>query len=117
MGKDDSELAWRESAESYRADDRLVMEGATPRLNFDETQSRPDGSLWWLRTSKLPMRDREGRVIGLIGIYEDITEHKRADAALKSSEIRFRRLFESAKDGILILDAATGEVVDVNPFL
>ncbi|MCA1760262.1 MAG: PAS domain S-box protein, partial [Bacteroidales bacterium] len=36
---------------------------------------------------------------------------------LRASEVRYRRLFESAKDGILILDAETGKIVDVNPFL
>jgi len=48
---------------------------------------------------------------------EDITKHKRSEEALKSSEIRYRRLFESAQDGILILDADTGEISDVNLFL
>jgi PAS domain S-box-containing protein len=50
-------------------------------------------------------------------VWRDITKHKRAEEALKASEIRYRRLFESAKDGILILDAETGIIVDVNPFL
>ena len=50
-------------------------------------------------------------------VYLDITERKRAEEALNVSETRYRRLFESAKDGILILDAETGKVVDVNPFL
>ena len=45
------------------------------------------------------------------------TQRQAAEAALKASELRYRRLFESAKDGILILDAETGMVVDVNPFL
>jgi len=44
-------------------------------------------------------------------------ERKRAEDALKNSEIRYRRLFETAKDGILILDAETGMVTDVNPFM
>ena len=44
-------------------------------------------------------------------------ERQRAQHDLEASEIRYRRLFESAKDGILILDAETGEVVDVNPFM
>jgi formate hydrogenlyase transcriptional activator len=48
---------------------------------------------------------------------EDITDHKRSEEALKISETRYRRLFESARDGILILDAATGQISDVNPFL
>jgi PAS domain S-box-containing protein len=50
-------------------------------------------------------------------LEEGQAENKRAEDALQSSEKRYRRLFESAKDGILILDADTGKVVDVNPFL
>jgi PAS domain S-box-containing protein len=46
-----------------------------------------------------------------------ITERKLVEEALQSSELRYRRLFESAKDGILILDADSGQIVDVNPFL
>ncbi|HEX7586978.1 MAG TPA: PAS domain-containing sensor histidine kinase [Anaerolineae bacterium] len=47
----------------------------------------------------------------------DLTEHQRAEEALQVSETRYRRLFETAQDGIIILDAATGEITDVNPFL
>jgi two-component system cell cycle sensor histidine kinase/response regulator CckA len=46
-----------------------------------------------------------------------VTESKNAEEALRASETRYRRLFESAKDGILILDFDTGKVVDANPFL
>jgi PAS domain S-box-containing protein len=42
---------------------------------------------------------------------------KLLDVALRLSELRYRRLFESAKDGILILDASTGQITDVNPFM
>ncbi len=48
---------------------------------------------------------------------EDITDLRQTDEALKVSETRYRRLFETAQDGILILDADTGEINDVNPFL
>jgi diguanylate cyclase (GGDEF)-like protein/PAS domain S-box-containing protein len=79
IGKSDFELAWSGTADRYRADDKLVMEQGSTKLNFDETQSRPDGSLRWRRTNKLPLRDREGKVIGVIGTYEDITERKVAE--------------------------------------
>lgn len=51
------------------------------------------------------------------GFFQDITERKQTEAALMASEIRYHGLFESAKDGILILEAETGMVLDVNPFL
>jgi diguanylate cyclase (GGDEF)-like protein/PAS domain S-box-containing protein len=79
IGKSDFELAWSGMADRYRADDKLVMEQGSTKLNYDETQSRPDGSLLWLRTNKLPLWDREGKVIGVIGTYEDITERKVAE--------------------------------------
>jgi diguanylate cyclase (GGDEF)-like protein/PAS domain S-box-containing protein len=79
IGKSDFELAWSGTADRDRADDKRIMEQGSTKLNFDETRSRPDGSLLWLRTSKLPLSDREGKVIGVIGTYEDITERKVAE--------------------------------------
>ena len=46
-----------------------------------------------------------------------MTERKRTEEALRDSETRYRRLFETAKDGILLLDAVSGQITDVNPFL
>ena len=48
---------------------------------------------------------------------QEETEPKHSEEALRASELRYRRLFETAKDGILILDAKTGQITDVNPFL
>src|SRR4029079_3577549 len=48
---------------------------------------------------------------------EDVTDRKRAEAAVQHSEVRYRRLFQTAKDGILILDVGTGKVIDANPFM
>ncbi|MCA1576655.1 MAG: PAS domain-containing protein [Acidobacteria bacterium] len=48
---------------------------------------------------------------------EDITERKQLEAAAKVSEVRYRRLFEAAKDGILILNVSSGKIVDANPFM
>jgi len=48
---------------------------------------------------------------------DDITDRHNAEIALRNSEIRFRRLFETAKDGILILESSTGRITDANPFI
>jgi PAS domain S-box-containing protein len=61
---------------------------------------------------------REGKGTDWIFLaFEDVTDRSRTEEALKSSEKRYRRLFETAQDGILILDAETGQIADVNPFL
>jgi PAS domain S-box-containing protein len=52
-----------------------------------------------------------------IAMFRDISERKLATNAVRSSELRYRRLFEAARDGILILDAETGTILDANPFL
>src|SRR4029077_12037848 len=63
------------------------------------------------------VRDASGRIIGASKIARDITERKRMKAHLELSEVRYRRLFEAAKDGILILDTVHGRVTDANPFM
>jgi len=61
---------------------------------------------------------REGKGTDMILLaIDDITERKKVEEALQVSETRYRRLFETAQDGILILDADTGEIFDINPFL
>ncbi len=71
----------------------------------------------WYNVRILPYRTLDDRIDGLVITFTDITFSKKAETALIISESRYRRLFESAKDGILILDAETGKIVDVNPFL
>ena len=56
-------------------------------------------------------------LIGYVARAQDISERKKSEAILNDSEIRYRRLFETAQDGIIILDADTGKIVMVNPFL
>jgi PAS domain S-box-containing protein len=63
------------------------------------------------------VRDEHGNPLKVTGTLHDITDRKLAEDALTISEIRYRRLFETAKDGILIVNAETGMIIDVNPFL
>jgi len=76
-----------------------------------------DGQECWVRGIGVLEFDQNNHPIKLIGTISDITERKKTEKALTASENRYRRLFESAKDGILILEWETGKIVDVNPFL
>ncbi|MBA4388496.1 MAG: hypothetical protein C0404_10980 [Verrucomicrobia bacterium] len=74
------------------------------------------GEEFWCHASVTTMESSQyGKAY--LSIHTNITERKRTEDALRASEVRYRRLFESAKDGILILDAETGMIQDVNPFL
>ena len=85
--------------------------------HFETVRRCKDGRLIDVSVTISPIRDRAGRVVGASKIARDITSRKQTEAKLHDSELRYRRLFESARDGILILDAGTGQVEDVNPYL
>ena len=82
-GKSDFDLGWKDQAELYRADDKAVMESGISKLDYEEPSTTPDGNTIWLRTSKVPLRDESNQVIGILGIYEDITERKRTEDSLR----------------------------------
>jgi two-component system cell cycle sensor histidine kinase/response regulator CckA len=86
VGKTDYETASAETADAYRADDVQVMESGIPKLNYEESQRKPDGSKAWLMTSKVPLRDKDGRVIGVLGTYEDITAYKRLEEQFRQAQ-------------------------------
>ncbi|HVO69224.1 MAG TPA: PAS domain S-box protein, partial [Aggregatilineaceae bacterium] len=92
IGRTDFDLAWRDHAEQYRADDRLVLETGASRLSYEEPQTGPGGEALWLRTSKVPLRNTEGEVVGVLGTYEDITERRKADEALRRANRAYRIL-------------------------
>ena len=79
IGKDDYQMGWATQAELYRTDDRAVMESGIAKLYYVEPQTTPDGQEIWLRSSKIPLRNQNNQVFGLLGVYEDITERKRLE--------------------------------------
>ena len=83
IGKTDMEQTWAETdGEAYRADDMSVMASGVPKLHFEEPQTNAQGELSILSTSKVPLKNLDGEVIGLLGTYEDITERKRTQETL-----------------------------------
>ena len=105
IGKTDYDLPWAKTeADSYRADDRLVMESGKSKLNIVETQLQADGSIIWFDTNKIPLFDNEGKVIGVLGTSNDITERKRAEEELIKSAEEIHDLFNRAPCGYHSLD-------------
>ncbi|MCX8032664.1 MAG: response regulator [Thermoleophilia bacterium] len=86
LGKTDFDMGWKDQAELYRADDQEVMRTGIPKIGYEEPQTRPNGSTAWLRTSKLPLKKQDGEIIGVLGLYEDITEHKALEEQLRQAQ-------------------------------
>lgn len=85
IGKSDFEMVWKEQAAAYLADDLAVIGSGTPKLAYEEPGVTSDGKATLLRSSKVPLRDTNNQTIGILGIYEDITEHKLLETTLDHS--------------------------------
>jgi len=85
--------------------------------HFETVRIAKDGRRIWVSLTISPIRDPSGRVVGASTIARDITKRKKSEQEQHASELRYRRLFESARDGILILNGDSGKIVDVNPYL
>jgi PAS domain S-box-containing protein len=84
---------------------------------FESLRKKKDGSLIYVDISTRVILDDQCHVKFILSSKRNITERKIIEETRQSSELRYRRLFESARDGILILDADSGQIIDVNPYL
>jgi diguanylate cyclase (GGDEF)-like protein/PAS domain S-box-containing protein len=81
VGKTDFDFFSEEHARQAYTDEQQIIAGGPPKVGIEEKETWPDGHETWVSTTKLPIRDRQGRIIGTFGISRDITEHKRGEAA------------------------------------
>ena len=96
---------------------RALLAGEGAHLRLEQRVLPKGGAAVWVDITAGVHRDPEGAIRYLLGHVVDITATRDAESRERASETRYRRLFEAAKDGILILDAETGRIVDVNPFM
>ena len=98
-------------AKAYRADDERVMASRRPQrhreVNFVEGESRI------VEVTKAPVISDKGAVLGVLCLFEDVSEHARAEQALAESEERQRTVIELLRDGIVVVDE-TGTVIECN---
>ncbi len=110
LGKDDFALHPRELAEQFLADDQVVLQTGRSVINREEYVIDRQGQKTWLLTTKIPLRDENDQIAGLIGIGRDITERKRIEEELKTNEMRMSEAQQIAHLGSWEFDALTGEV-------
>ncbi len=118
IGKTDYDCNWKkEESDAFVSDDRNVMKNNMAKYHIIEPQFQAGGKSAWLETSKVPLHNEEGKVVGLLGSFTDVTSRINNEKKLLESEEKYRRLFESSKDSIIILDEKSGEITDINPFV
>ena len=109
VGKLDHDLFSKELADKYHADDvRIITTGKTEEL---EEKYVVDGKETWVNTIKTPVRDKKGEIVGLLGIFWDITGRKQAEEALRISKERLLFATEGANLGIWNWNIVTGELI------
>ena len=103
LGKTDFDLFPAELAAKYVQDDRKVLEEGTI-FETVEAHHLPEGGTIYVQVVKTPVYDAQGNIVGIQGIFWDVTERKRAEQILAESERRYRQLTEATLDGILLID-------------
>ena len=105
VGKSDFDLFSDEHAHKAFEDEQRIMRTGKPVIDLEERETWPDRPDTWVSTTKMPLRDARGRIVGTFGISRDITDRRRAEESLRENEERFRVLSDSAQDAIVMLDA------------
>lgn len=100
VGKTDFDLPWsKQEAESYRKMDHEIMDSGEARVNVEEKQLQVGGNRVDVLTSKVPLRDADGKIMGILGLYSDITERKQMEDAILKIANLYRSLFDNMLHG------------------
>ena len=113
VGKTDYDFIDRELADSFRHHDRIAMAAGKPSVNEEWINYADDGHRALVVTTKTPMYQEDGALIGVLGIAHDITERKRAEDAQRKSSLYARSLIEASPDPMVTI-SSEGKITDVN---
>ncbi len=105
VGKTDFDLPWTHAeAEHYRFCDRQTMTSGTPIIDHVESQRTADGSETTLRTSKVPLRDASGSIVGILGMYNDDTVRSRLERQVQSNLLFLQILLDTIPNPVFFRD-------------
>jgi PAS domain S-box-containing protein len=84
IGRTDYDMPWKEHGDAYREDDLAVMNSRKARLDLEEKNVNNEGKVSWVLTSKVPVMNKHGEIVAVLGMFEDITERKISEADINS---------------------------------
>ena len=105
IGKTDFDFFTEEHARQAYADEQNIIKSGKSIINIEEKETRFGNSDTWVSTTKMPLINEKGIIIGTFGISRDITEFKTAVDALRASEMRYRELFDHINSGVAVYEA------------
>jgi len=106
IGKTDFDLYPEPLARKYREDDRRVIESNQVFETVEENKTH--GDVRFVEVMKAPVRDSRDKTIGIQVIFWDVTESRKAELALRTSEMKYRTLYDSSRDAIMVLSPGEG---------
>lgn len=104
VGKTDYDLCDRQQAQLYQEFDHRVMQTNKPEDHVITSHIRKDGKQAWSETNKVPLHDTEGNVVGVLATFEDITERKRAETALRQTQEQLQAILDNSSAIIYAVD-------------
>ena len=99
-GKSDSDIFSGEHAKAAYADEQRIISTGEPLIGVEEKETWPDGRITWCSTSKMPLTDENGDIIGIVGITRDITDRKEAELRATRFAEQIRRIKEDMEDDV-----------------
>jgi PAS domain S-box-containing protein len=114
IGKTDFDFFTAEHAQAAFDGEQKIIRSGRAIINIEEKETWADGHESWVSTTKVPLRDQNGRITGTVGISRDITERKGSEEQLIQSEKEYKYLFQNAHDAILLLDPEGKIILEAN---
>jgi len=115
-GKSDFDFFTEEHARPAYEDEQRIIQTGQPLMNIEEKETRPDRPDAWVLTTKMPMYDKDGNIVGTFGISRDITERRRVEEALARERNLLRSLIDNVPDYIYVKDTES-RFITCNPSL
>ncbi len=102
LGKTDFDFFTTEHAQQAYDDEQQVIRTGKPLLRYDEKETWPGGHVTWVSTTKMPLRDSRGKIVGTFGISTDITQRRQAEDALAERTAQLREKHEQIQTDLSI---------------